>query len=175
LTRCIAAATSYWILDSFAGQVASSDRWLVQQTIEPAEADVRARLAELKFSDDQVNAILEVCGLRLRLLRPFLTAKDASAVDVKRILDSTVGTAEELIGQLFTLDPNLTLADRKQLVRVLDTLDAKRPADLHDLPKTLRVPRMSHVIFRGHGGRLCFQSARFHKAWKQVRHKYASQ
>ena len=172
LTQCYAAASSYWIMDSFAGQVASSDKWFIQRTIEPTVADVRARLADLKFSAVQVDAILEICGTRLRLLRPFLTAKDATAVDVQRILDESVGAAEELIEQLFALDAALTPADRKQLVRVLDALDAKRPADLHDLPKALRVPRTSHVIFRDHGGRLYFQSARFHKAWKQVRGKY---
>jgi hypothetical protein len=172
LTRCYAAASSYWIMDSFAGQVASSDKWFIQRTTEPTEADVRARLTDLKFSAAQVDSILEVCGTRLRLLRPFLTVKDATTVDVQRILDESVGAAEELIGQLFVLDAKMTAEDRKQLVRVLDALAAKRPAGLADLPKALRVPRTSHVMFRDHGGRLYFQSARFHKAWKQVRSKY---
>ena len=172
LTRCIAAASSFWILDSLAGQVASSNRWFFQSTIEPEEKAVRARLAELQFTDDQVNAILEVCGLRLRLLRPFLAVEKASDVDVRRILDLTVGTAEDFIRQLFALDPNLAPGDRKQLVRVLDKLHAEQPAKVDDLPQALRVPRTSHVIFRGYGGRLSFQSACFHKAWMRVRHEF---
>jgi hypothetical protein len=136
---------------------------------DPPESVVRERLVASGYDGASVDAIVAVCGTRVRLLYPFLESR---VEDIAAELEDLLLQAEEYLKAVMARFDGKE--GRKQLAQVLDRL-AESPTSSEEVsafPNVAVEPFPNQVLLRHVGGRASFQTEAVRQAWKRVRGKF---
>jgi energy-coupling factor transporter ATP-binding protein EcfA2 len=147
---------------------AKDDRVDTFYTEDPTEAAVRTRLLKLTYSDAVATRIIDSCGTRLRILKPFLIrGKAMPEADVERKLNKAGKRAEQSIKSLLRRAEEAGV--KKELVAIFRKLDKGEKVDDGDVPRALRSPFPNNILYWAEGGVVTFQSVPVKTAWKELR------
>jgi energy-coupling factor transporter ATP-binding protein EcfA2 len=147
---------------------AKDDRVDTFYTEDPSEEVVRARLLQLKYSDEVATRIIASCGTRLRILKPFLTRNEAmpeAKVELK--LTKARKRADQSLRAL--LGRAKEAGVREEVEALLNKLENGELVANEDIPPALFSPFPNNVMYWAEGGVVTFQSVPVKTAWKELR------
>lgn len=165
----IVAGSSALLAHEFESTTASGHRWVHRTAEDPSMEDVLAALAARNYTPEQVAAIVDTVGLRLRLLTTFLD-DPLSPEDVTRTCRDALVCAKTAINQLFESATKLGVSEdrvRALLRRVARSCLKGEAVELREIPHVLRSAEViGKVLYVVYGDTVGFQSRAVERAWK---------
>lgn len=171
-----AAASGAELADSFAA-ISKVKNFRARSffTYEPSQASVQQRLRAVGFSEEDAEAIVATCGLRFRVLRPFLMARPSETGQGAMMTDAglPLNVSVEL-GDIRAAAAQSVMAlvvrakaagVEAEMAGLLDKLELGAAVGDSEVPAALKDPFPSGVLFRGKGGNVAFQSEPVKHAW----------
>ncbi len=176
--RVAVAGSSALLALEFDKTVASGARWSPHLMRDPERGAVQALLLRNGYSTADADAILDLCGTRLRLLDAPLK-QGAARVSARDVCLLARWTAERQFATWFAC---LTPQDTAACAAVLDAVaqhaapqpNAPRTAcpTLYALPAACQAADLAQILYVCPDLTLSFQSLLHAHTWQHVRHRY---
>jgi hypothetical protein len=179
--RTVVAGSSAELDFAFSETVARGNRWHYHDLADPAPGVVAAALVARGYAKTDAQAMIALCGTRLRLLMRPLTL-GAAALGAATFLNEAAAAGRESFAKIYR---QLDDSGAKELTRVLDAVAACGDGDdqgaltlarptKESLPAVARAMDVAPILYVDRSSGLFFQSTLHANTWRGARGAFAS-